>query len=74
MKFFVALMLACVLTLRMANAAEENVSQQEQNVKTSVTEEEKNSVSQEDYKKQTVDDEVHEVMAIMPIITALPAW
>ncbi len=67
MKFFVALMLACVLTLRMANAAEENVSQQEQNVKTSVTEEEKNSVSQEDYKKQTVDDEVHEVMAIMPI-------
>lgn len=67
MKFFVALMLACVLTLGMANAAEENVSQQEQNVKTSVTEEEKKSVSQEDYKKQTVDDEVHEVMAIMPI-------
>lgn len=66
MKFFVALMLACVLTLGMANAAEENVSQQEQNVKTSVTEEEKNSVSQEDYKKQTVDDEVHENMAIMP--------
>ena len=30
MKFFVALMLACVLTLGMANAAEENVSQQEQ--------------------------------------------
>ncbi len=67
MKFFVALMLACVLTLGMANAAEENVSQQEQNVKTSVTEEEKTSVSQEDYKKQTVDDEVHEVMAIMPV-------
>lgn len=67
MKFFVALMLACVLTLGMANAAEENVSQQEQNVKTSVTEEEKKSVSQEDYKKQTVDDEVHEVMAIMPV-------
>ncbi len=69
MKFFMALMLACVLTSGMANAAEENVSQQEQNVKTSVTEEEKNSVSQEDYKKQTVDDElheVHEVRAIMP--------
>lgn len=66
MKFFVALMLACVLTLGMANAAEENVSQQEQNVKTSVTEEEKTSVSQEDYKKQTVDDEVYENMAIMP--------
>ena len=67
MKFFVALMLACVLTLGMANAAEENVSQQEQNVKTSVTEEEKTSVSQEDYKKQTVDDEVYENQAIMPI-------
>lgn len=66
MKFFVALMLACVLTLGMANAAEENVSQQEQNVKTSVTEEEKNSVSQEDYKKQTLDDEVYENKAIMP--------
>lgn len=66
MKFFVALMLACVLTLGMANAAEENVSQQEQNVKTSVTEEEKKSVSQEDYKKQTVDDEVYENVAIMP--------
>lgn len=66
MKFFVALMLACVLTLGMANAAEENVSQQEQNVKTSVTEEEKTSVSQEDYKKQTVDDEVYENVAIMP--------
>lgn len=66
MKFFVALMLACVLTLGIANAAEENVSQQEQNVKTSVTEEEKTSVSQEDYKKQTVDDEVYENMAIMP--------
>lgn len=67
MKFFVALMLACVLTLGMANAAEENVSQQEQNVKTSVTEEEKTSVSQEDYKKQTVDDEVYENVAIMPV-------
>ncbi|MCI5544539.1 MAG: hypothetical protein MR368_03595 [Azospirillum sp.] len=67
MKFFVALMLACVLTLGMANAAEENVSQQEQNVKTSVTEEEKTSVSQEDYKKQTLDDEVYENQAIMPI-------
>ena len=66
MKFFVSLMLACVLTLGMANAAEENVSQQEQNVKTSVTEEEKTSVSQEDYKKQTVDDEVYENQAIMP--------
>ena len=66
MKFFVVLMLACVLTLGMANAAEENVSQQEQNVKTSVTEE-KTSVSQEDYKKQTLDDEVYENQAIMPI-------
>lgn len=51
----------------MVNAAEENVSQQEQNVKTSVTEEEKTSVSQEDYKKQTVDDEVYENVAIMPV-------
>lgn len=66
MKFFMALMLACVLTSGIANAAEENVSQQEQNVKTSVTEEEKSYVPQEDYKKQALDNEVYENKAIIP--------
>lgn len=66
MKFFMALMLACVLTSGIANAAEENVSQPEQNVKTSVTEEEKSYVPQEDYKKQTLDNEVYENKAMIP--------